>query len=432
MPTYQEVTGRVRAMIGDLPNHYADDNYLLTYVNIAQGQLVSELTASGVREAMFRTSMLVPAGTSRIERWPAGPTLPNEITYSDTFQIASIPSGWASIVGAAPTRSTGIADPDGGTGAVRWSFAADSTRTFYAAGAVVAPALSYFGSGSVWLKAAAGATTFPYRLTLRVGIADSTGPISETMVSREIAVTNEWQRVFLGYQGATITAAPTGDLRRCLEITLVGDSPIAIDLYRAVIRPGYADTEDVQTTGTPSVAGRIPVLPGGLLVPDKLLERSPGANAQWTIMRGPSVIADIRNSSRLMSWDWRNGGIDLNPCSADRELAIEYWGAMQDSVLGVNVLEEELPITGSLEPLAAITAGLVSQSRDQHGAAERFGIMKEEGGFTGAAGGLVMNLTTTFRKAQQSEPVRRQPYFGFSRYPGVSGNVIGAWPWNSN
>lgn len=430
MPTYQDVTKRVRALIGDLPNHYADDNYLLTYINIAQGQLVSELTACGVREAMFRTSMLVPAGTSRIERWPALPTLPNELAWSDSFQMASAPNGWATSVGSAPTVSTGLADPEGGTSARRWSFGSDATRTLYAAGEAVGPALSYFGGASVWIRT--GDAVYPHRVLLRVGMADDNGPIAETMVSRELAVTNEWQRVFMGFQGAVITAAPTGSLRRCIELTFVGSSPIGFDLFRAVVRPTYADTEDVQTAGSPSIAGRVPVLPGGLLVIDKLMERAPGSNAQWTLMRGPGVIADIRNSSRLMSWDWRNGGVDLNPCNADRELAMEYWGAMADGALGVNVLEEELPITGSLEALACIAAGVLSQSRDQHEAAGRFGVMKEEGGFTGAAGGLVMNLTTTFRKAQQSEPVRRQPYFGFSRYPGVSGNVIGAWPWQSN
>lgn len=434
MPTYQDVTARVRALIGDLPNHYADDNYLIPYVNIAQGQLVSELTASGVREALLRTSMLVPAGTSRIDRWPAIPTLPNEIANSDTFTLGStMYDGWWMITGPIPTVSTGMADPEGSNAARRWSFgltSPDPISTIFAAGYEVPPALSYFGAASVWIRTPDAVA--PVAVTIRTGLSDDAGPIQETMTSLNVAATAEWQRVFLGYRDTTITAAPTGAIRRCIELSVTGATTITIELYRAVLRPTYADTEDVETTGNASVAGRIPVLPAGLLVPDKLMERTPGSGAQWLLMRGPSVLADVRAAERLLSWDWRAGGIDLNPCRNDRELSIDYWGAMQDGSLGSNVLEEELPITGSCEPLAAIAAGLVSQSRDQHGAAERFGIMKEEGGFTGAAGGLIVNLVTTFRKAQQAEPIRRQPYFGFSRYPGVSGNVIGAWPWNSN
>ncbi len=430
MPTYRDVTARVRALIGDMPNHYADDNYLITYVNMAQGQLVSELTASGVREAMLRTSMLVPANTSRIDRWPAIPTLPNEIPFSDAFAIDDPRIGWATDGSASPTVSPGMSDPEGGVLAKRWTFSADDTRKLRTEGYTVAPALSYFGSASLWLRTPDAVS--PVAATVYAGMADDTGLLAETAESRAVTLTDEWQRIFVSFQSKVITAAPAGDVRRCLEIRIDGAPTVEIELHRAVIRPTYADTEDVATAGNAAIAGRIPVLPGNLLVPDKLMERAAGSGAQWLVMRGPAVLADIRAAERLQMWDWRAGGIDLNPCRNDRELMIEYWGGMQDGALGSNVLEEELPITGSVEPLAAITAGILSQSRDQHAAAERFGVMKEEGGFTGAAGGLIVNLVTTFRKAQQAEPIRRQPYFGFSRYPGVSGNVIGAYPWNSN
>jgi hypothetical protein len=430
MPTYQDVTGRIRALIGDNPNHYADDNFLLTYVNMAQGQLVSELVASGIREAMFKASMLVPSSTSRIERWPSLPTLPNETAYSDAFSLAAAPSGWAVVSGTGPTVSSGIADPDGGTLAKRWSFAGTLPAVLYAGGYEVGPTLSFFGSASLWLKSADAVA--PVGALLRVGMADDNGPISETMESLELAVTSEWQRVHLGFQSKNITATPVGALRRCAELTVRGTATVTVDLFRLVIRPTWADTDDVLTAGNASIAGRIPVLPRGILMPDRVLERRPASSEQWLVMRGPIPISQVLNAERLIAWDWRNGGIDLNPCLNDREIMVEYWGEMQDGQLGANVIEEELPITGSLEPLACIAAGLLSQGRDQHGAAERFGVMQRDGGFSGAAGGLVTNLVATFRKARQSEPIRRQPYFGYSRYPGVSGNVIGAFPWNTN
>lgn len=430
MPTYQDVTKRVRALIDDRPNHYADDNFLLDYVNAAQGQLVSLLVANSVREAVLRTTMLVPAGTSRIERWPAVRTLPNELPYSDLFAITAPPGGWHEETGAA-AASSGLADPDGGTLAKRWSLTGGPAFDLWTFGTEVAPALSYFGSASVWLRTPDA--TYPYALRVLAGMADDNGPIAETMAYVDTVLTNEWSRVFVPFSGKTITAAPTGALRRCVQIQLTAGSTALIELYRAVVRPGYADTPDTQTAGFGTTVGRIPVLPAGILVPDRLLERQPGAASNaWTVLRGPTVIRDFPGTDRLLQWDWRAGGIDLGPARADRELMIEYWGELADNQLGTNVLEEELLISGSLEALACITAGLTAQARGQHDAAGRFGVMQADGSFSGAAGGLTLNLVNTMNKAQQSEPTRRQPYFGVARYPGVSGNMIGGWPYQSN
>lgn len=432
MPTYQDVTTRVRALVGDSPNHFADDNYLLPFVNMAQGQLVSHLISQGVREAVLRTVMLVPSGTSRIERWPAQATLPNEILSSDEFSFAAPPpSGWASIVGTA-VRTTGYSDPAGGTDAIRWAIASGSNFDFYTAGTEVAPALVYGGSASVWLRTPD--LDYPYPVRVLSGIADNTGPLSETLAYVDIVLTGEWQRVFVPFQSMKITAAPTGTLRRCLEIQIQTVAPVTIELYRAVLRPSAADTADVKTVGNGTIAGREPILPAGLIQPDKLSERKPGggSGSPWAVLRGPVVIRDTLHSERLIQWDWSNGGIDLAPATTDRELMIEYWGELPDDALGTNVLEEELPLTGSKEAVAAIAAGLLAKSRDQHVAAAGFGLIEKDGTFGGMAGGLVVNLVNTFQKAQQSEPVRRQPYFGVARYPGVSGNMIGGWPWNSS
>jgi len=431
MPTYQDVTKRVRALIDDLPNHYADDNFLLDYVNMAQGQLVSVLVANSVREAVFRSTMLVPAGTSRIERWPSVQTLPNEISDSDDFAIATPPAGWAVITGAASTAA-GYSDPDGGTLAKHWSLTSGPAFDLWSAGTEVPPALSYFGSVSVWLRNPS-VSAYPYTCRVLAGISDDTGPISETMAYTDVNLTSEWQRVFVPFNGKTITAAPTGALRRCIQLQIVGVATAAVELYRAVIRPGYVDTPDVATVGLGSTIGRIPILPARMIIPDRLLERRPGAASNaWTILRGPLVVRDFPGTDRLLQWDWRAGGIDLGPARADRELMIEYWGELEDNQLGTNVIEEELALSGSLEPLACVTAGMVAQARGQHDAAGRFGVMQADGSFSGAAGGLILNLVNTLNKAQQSEPVRRQPYFGVARYPGVSGNMIGSWPYNSN
>lgn len=431
MPTYQNITARVRALIDDLPNHYADDSFLLTYANSAQGQLMSVLASQGVREGVLRTSMLVPAGTSRIERWPSQATLPNELQYSDDFAMTGVPSGWQTTTAGAATVSAGIADPDGGSLGKRWSLTLGPDFAFWAAGTDVAPALSYFGSASIWLKT--DDATAPYNVRVLAGIAESGVPLAETLAYKDIVLTSEWQRVFVPFSGKTITTTPSLPLRRCIWIQFSAGTTASLDLYRAVIRPGYADTPDTATNGFGATVGRDPVLPAGIIIPDRLLERKPGnpTNA-WTVLRGPMVIRDFPETDRLLQWDWRANGIDLGPARSDRELVIEYWGELPDGQLGANVLEDELPVAGSLEALAAITAGLVAQARGQHAAASRFGVMTEQGVFNGAAGGLTMNLINTFNKAQQSEPVRRQPYFGVARYPGVSGNMIGGWPWNTN
>lgn len=429
MPTYQNVTARVRALIDDLPNHYADDTVLLEYVNSAQGQLVSVLASQGVREGVLRTTMLVPAGTTRIDRWPAQATQPNELSFSDAFTLAAPPDGWVSVVGT-PTVNTGISDPDGGTNAVTWSFASGSNFNLWTAGYEVSPALSYFGSVSVWINS--GDADAPYNVRITAGIADDNGPISETLEHQDIAVTSEWQRVFVPFSQKVITSVVSGTLRRCLQIRIYATNPVSVGLYRAVVRPGYADTQDTATNGNAMSVGRSPILPPWLVVPDRLLERKPGtSDSSWTLVRGPLQVRDAPGQSRITQWDWRASGIDLGPAMTDRELMIEGWGSMPDNQLGTNVLEEELPITGSLEALVAITCGLVALARNQQTSAARFGVMTEQGNFSGMAGGLTANLVNVFNKMQQSEPIRRQPYFGVARYPGVAGNGVGGWPWNS-
>lgn len=430
MPTYQDVTTRVRALVGDSPNHFADDSYLLPFVNMAQGQLVSHLMSQGVREAVLRSILLVPAGTSRIERWPAQATSPNEIASSDDFAFSAPPAGWASIVGTA-VRTTGYADPVGGTDAIRWAIGSGSNFDFYVAGTEVAPALSYNGSGSLWVRTPD--TDYPYALRVLTGIADNNGPIAETLAYVDTVLTNEWERVFVPFSSKTITTVVTGTLRRCLEFRITAAAPVAIELFRASLRPAPADSADVKTAGHGTTVGRDARLPEGLVQPDRLLERKPGGGSgnPWAVLRGPVVIRDAIRADRLLQWDWSNGGIDLSAATADRELMIEYWGELRDDSLGSNVVEEELPITGSKEALAAIAAGLLAASRDQPATAAGLGTLQKDGSFGGMAGGLVVNLVNTFQKAQQSEPMRRQPYFGVPRYPGVSGNMIGGWPWTS-
>lgn len=429
MPTYQNVTARVRALIDDLPNHYADDTVLLEYVNSAQGQLVGVLASQGVREGVLKTSMLVPAGTTRIDRWPAQATVPNELAFSDAFTLAAVPNGWVSVVGT-PSVSTGLSDPEGGSLGKSWSFASGSNYDLYTAGAEVAAAMVYFGAASLWI--ASGDSDAPYNVRILAGIADANGPIAETLEHKDIAVTSEWQRVFVPFSQKVITTVTSGALRRCLQIQITAAAPVSVKLYRAVIRPTYADTPDTATNGNAMTVGREPVLPSWLLVPDRLLDRKPGdGSSSWTLIRGPLQVRDAPGSARITQWDWRAGGIDLGPAMNDRELMIEGWGTLPEGQLGVGVIEEELPITGSLECLVAITCGLVALARNQQVSAARFGVMTEQGNFSGMAGGLVANLVNVFNKAQQSEPIRRQPYFGVARYPGVAGNGVGGWPWNS-
>lgn len=429
MPTYQDVTNRIRALSDDLPNHWADDNHLLSYVNMAQGQLVSVLASQGCREGVRRASMLVPAGTSRIERWPTASNVPNEVLYSDAFALAAAPNGWVSVSGT-PTVTSGVADPESGTGAKRWTFASGSNFDLYVAGVEIPQTLSFFGSGSLWLKTPD--VNAPHNVRVTVGLADNSGPLAGTTEYRDCLLTDEWQRVFVPFSGKTLTAAPSGPLRRFLRVTVNEASPVIVDLFRAVVRPGYADTADVATGGHGAVLTTPPVLPGWLVVPDRILERKPGnPNNTWTLVRGPLQVRDAPGNARLVQWDWRSGGIDLGPATEDREMMIEGWGTLEDGQLGSNVIEEELPINGSLEALAAIAAGIIAQARGQMAQAAALGVMTEQGSFSGMAGGLTMNLVNTFNKAQQSEPIRRQPYFGVARYPGVAGNGVGGWPWNS-
>lgn len=429
MPTYQDVTNRIRALSDDLPNHWADDNTLLTYVNMAQGQLVGVMASQGCREGVRRAAMLVPAGTSRIERWPTRANTPNEFAYSEVFTLALPPLGWVSIWGT-PAVSTGIADPEGGTDAKRWTFATDTDPDLYAAGTEVPQALSYFGSGSIWLRTPDA--TAPYNARVKVGLADDNGPLSGTTEYKDVLLTSEWQRVFVPFSGKSITTVISGPIRRFIEVKVTAPAPLIIDLFRAVIRPGYADTPDTATNGEGATIGREPILPEWLVIPDRLLERKPGNAANtWTLVRGPLQVRDASGNARIVQWDWRAGGIDIGPATEDRELMIEGWGALEDGQLGSNVIEEELPINGSLEVLATIAAGIIAQARGQHATAARLGVMTEQGNFSGMAGGLTANLINVFNKSQQSEPIRRQPYFGVARYPGVAGNGVGGWPWNS-
>jgi hypothetical protein len=265
-------------------------------------------------------------------------------------------------------------------------------------------------------------------VTLEVGFVDSaTAPSfasTGAYAEQSFKVGPEWQRLFVTYPDLyTPTATVWPAMRIAVDAT---HGNVKLALFRAHLRPQRFDTTDQRTVNTFS-DGEL-VLPPNLAIPDKLMERRVGGSeSEWTMMRGSSPLPTVAPVQRLYWWDWNENQLQFIGAAEDREVMLEYWGALGDIVLGSAMQETEVPIAGAEDAIAYLTAATVAFSNGQSALATAYGAVTPDG-ITGMAGRAIQNLINTKNKSQQSEPMRRQPAFGV-RYPAYVYLGWGTRPW---
>lgn len=160
------------------------------------------------------------------------------------------------------------------------------------------------------------------------------------------------------------------------------------------------------------------LLPDEFISADQLWEAKVGGlNEDYVPMSGPNELPRIQKSSTLQFWAQTDGHVNFIGCTTDRDVRMDYW-----SGLGAVDPAGRMLIVNSGNALAAIVAGLAAGARTQHEAANRLCQFREDGTIGGMAGFEIANIVNADIKAQQSEPVRRRPYFGRDRYTNLNTN----------
>ena len=400
MATLQEIITTVPALLDDASTSVFTADFILPYVNTAQRKIASRLRSNNVRTVRFRqdAAMIVPAGTTRIGRYRelVQQAPPNLVAFSKDFSVAA--TKWQ--VGSSldtPTVAGSQTDPEGGTTAGKWTFAASSAHEMYVEAATAASAsTATFVTGSVWLKTSGG---IPYTATVFVGTSVTNG------TTYQVNVTSSWQKVVLTYGPVTTV----GTEKATLKITY----PSLTGLVSEVAFPTLSYTQEflgyTATAGMPVSAVYPPTLPKNLVVPDELWEAEIGkGNDSFYRLIGPTPIPNTAQATSLGYWDWYDGEIRLLGSTVARQLRIDYWGDLENFSSPANATQAVL-IDGAVNAISFLVCHYIATSRGQHELAQ---------GFYAHAENEIADIINTELKMQQQQPVRRQPYRGQGRYDG--------------
>lgn len=399
MATLQDIITTVPALLDDASTSVFTADFILPYVNTAQRKIAARLRSASVKSMRFRqeSAMVVPANTTRIGRYrdTIPPAPPNLIAFSKDFTVGA--GKWA--VGAydTPTVTGTQVDPDAGTTASKWAFAASSAHQMTVTAAVAAAASqSTFVTGSVWIKTSGG---IPYTATVYVGLN------SANEASQTVNVTSAWQRVIVT-SGPIVTAGTESATLRILFPSLAG-------LIAEVAFPTLTYTQEflgyTATAGMPVSGVYPPVLPRNFVAPDMLWESKVGGNNEdFYQIIGPGPIPQTARGATLGYWDWYEGEIKLLGSTVDRQLRIDYWGDLEN-FQSPAIASQAILMDGAVNAISLLVCYYIAQSRGQHDLASRFAQDAET---------EIENLINVETKMQQQTPQRRLPYRGQGRYDG--------------
>lgn len=396
MATLQDILTRVPALLDDASTSVFTPAFILPYVNSAQEKISTYLVSRSVKQAKFRqnTAMVIPAGTKRLGRYRnlEAQVAPNLIAKSENFSTTT--GDWTTGYDA-PTVATGQADPDGGTAASKWTFAAATVHDMRISAATTATGSGQNASACIWLKTSGGV---PYTVTVALSLG--TGSVTQT-----VNVTSVWQKIVVNV-GPVDLAAP---VMSTMTITF----PVKAGLVCEVAFPTITYTQEYlgysMTNGLPLTATYPPILPDNFIEPDELWEAKIGGTDQdFYRVVGPYQIPNQAQTSNLGYWDFYEGEIKFLGATEDRLLRIDYWGALENFE-GASTPAQAVVMQGFVNPISFMVCKLISHSRGQHEAAAEWGKLYED---------ELEDITNTQQKAQQQNPVRRISARGFSRYQG--------------
>ena len=165
----------------------------------------------------------------------------------------------------------------------------------------------------------------------------------------------------------------------------------------------------------PNLPGGSPVIfPTNFIQVDQLWEaKIGGVNSDYVPMSGPGEIPRIDQTDMLRYWDLYGGQLQLLGSTVDRLLRVDYWGDV-----GALNPAGVVPIIVSDNFLVALVCHQAALSKGNHQAAQTFAVFDQSlpYGLGGIAGYELANMVNEEIKTQQSEPMRRRPYFGKNRY----------------
>jgi len=224
------------------------------------------------------------------------------------------------------------------------------------------------------------------------GVYGTSVPMTTTSVTSSLGDTLLWTNIPIG---------PVGTTHRILLRSKAGGAVLYEDQTLADNTTTTATSTDADASLTVLAS-----LTGPSVGPDE---------SQWMPMRGSRPLPAATQQSQLVYWDWNGHTITFIGATEPRDVKMDYWATVSDfPTSGTDTTA--LPITDSLDFLAALTAGIAAQSRGQAQLASLYGVV-DPTGVTGMAGRLLYNFINTTLKTAQSEPLRRAPYASIHRYP---------------
>jgi len=400
MATLQDIITTVPALLDDASTSVFTADFILPYVNTAQRKIAARLRSNGVRSVKFRqdAAMVIPIGTTRIGRnrelVPQAP--PNLVAFSKDFSVGA--TKWA--VGAydTPTVTAAQVDPDGGSTAGKWAFAASSAHemTVTSPVTIAAGTANQYCTVSIWIKTSGG---IPYTATVSAGFSGA----NET--SQTVNVTSAWQRVIVTTGPITTPGIGAGSLHIVF--------PALAALVAEVAFPTITHTQEFlgysATAGMPLTSTTPPILPRNLVVPDELWEaKLGGLNQDFYRVTGPTQIPNTMQGPTLGYWDWRENEIILLGSTADRLLRIDYWGDLENFQAPA-IATQAVLIDGAVNAISKLCCYHIAVSRGQHELAA---------GFAADAELEINDIINVELKQQQQQPQRRLPIRGQARYDG--------------
>jgi hypothetical protein len=377
VPTYADVTGSARALLDDLAvsgGAIYDDTFLQPFVQLAQNTLVAQLVSGSVQQMLFRTELLVPAGTLFLsysfDPLPSFPALPSTLVIPDQLweSVASTNlvspndfafTPWTNDSTVNPTVTAGQGDPRGGTSATKWAYAGVATHR--ARQITTTPILlGQLSTVSFWLKA-----TTPGNVTVKNPIVGGADQV--------VAATVDWQHFTVSFGPMTSGA-------------LVSQQ-VWLDFGGAI--------NDYYLYGMELGTGQRP-------------------NEDFFPMSGPTEIPRIAQTDRIKFWNFTGDRLYFLGATQDRIVRIDFWGDL--AAVSVSTPTARIRIINGGNALAALVASMASRSRGQHQIANGLATFERDGSIGGMAGVEINAIINAETKAQQAEPVRRRPYFGRDRY----------------
>lgn len=409
MATYADVTARIRALLDDVPNNWASDDFLVQQVNIAQGQLVTDFLNASVERLRFRAPLPIylPAGQTVLSTGPTATVRgSNLLDLTDDFTQGGAPTtgiwGPPPLVFGPTVVTPGQVDPNNTSGATSLATALGSgyTTQRYGDHALPLNATGQYVTAAVWMKApvpCTGSIVAGYGLSAQNFDASA---------SKTFNLTMDWERYSVTFGPFTSPASGTRYPGIQISVAAAGGFDTIV-VWHAKCELNQFDTGDVVTTGNPLDAVSFG-LPSNLIQPDQLWEApTTGLEQEFRAVEGPIQIPNTMQTSFLRWYDWYGGNLVFLGATQDKLLRLDYYGSLENFP-SPSVGAQPILMAQATNALAFRAAANIYASRGQAESADRFNNMADK------ESAVLINIEV---KAQQGEPLRRNPYFGYPRYP---------------